>query len=84
MEKSIESDVVTVLKRIDPRLIASDTGPYDLGQIKDFGTVANASQVEGVPIRHVKAGNPSQRDEAASAFLALAKAILDRTRMAGK
>jgi cellulose biosynthesis protein BcsQ len=79
MERSIESDVVTLLKRIDPRLVVSKSGNYDLGQIKDFGTVANASQVEGVPIRHVKAGNPNQREEAASAFLALAKSIIERT-----
>lgn len=79
IEKSIESDVVTVLRRLDQKLIATDVGRYELGQIKDFGTVANASQLEGVPIRDVRAGNPAQREEASAAFLELARAVLNRT-----
>ena len=79
IEKSVESDVVTVLQRLDPRLVVPAVGKYELGQIKDFGTIANASQLEGVPIRDVAAGNPAQREEAESAFLALARTILART-----
>jgi cellulose biosynthesis protein BcsQ len=78
IEKSIGADVVTVLRRLDPRLIVPEIGAYELGQIKDFGTVANASQLEGVPIRHVKAGNPAQREEAETAFLELARTLLAR------
>lgn len=81
IEKSIESDIVTVLRRLNPKLLPG-TGRYELGQIKDFGTVANASQLEGVPIRDVKAGNPDQRHEANDAFLELAKTIISRTRLA--
>jgi len=81
IEKSVESDVVTVLKRLDARLVTPAGERYELGQIKDFGTVANASQLEGVPIRDVKAGNPYQRAEAEEAFLALARAILHRAGM---
>ena len=83
IEKSVESDVVAVLRRLDPRLIAAEVGMYELGQIKDFGTVANASQLEGVPIRDVKAGSPLQREEAETAFLVLARALLERTGMNG-
>jgi cellulose biosynthesis protein BcsQ len=79
IEKSIESDVVTVLRRLNPHLITPEVGRYELGQIKDFGTVANASQLEGVPIRDVKAGNPAQREEARAAFLELARTLLTRT-----
>jgi cellulose biosynthesis protein BcsQ len=81
IEKSVENDVVTVLRRLDPRLVAPAGDRYELGQIKDFGTVANASQLEGVPIRDVKAGNPSQREEANEAFLSLARALLHRAGM---
>jgi cellulose biosynthesis protein BcsQ len=84
IEKSIESDIVTVLRRLDSRLIAPAIDRYELGQIKDFGTVANASQLEGVPIRDVRAGNPSQRAEADLAFTELAQAILTRTGMDGR
>jgi len=78
IEKSVESDVVTVLRRLDARLVAPAGDRYELGQIKDFGTVANASQLEGVPIQDVRAGNPSQREEAKEAFLKLARALLHR------
>jgi cellulose biosynthesis protein BcsQ len=84
IEKSVESDVVAVLHRLDPRLVAPAGNRYELGQIKDFGTVANASQLEGVPIRDVKAGNPAQREEAKTAFLALARGILQRTGIEAK
>ena len=84
IEKSVDNDVVTVLRRHDPRLIVPGVGKYELGQIKDFGTIANASQLEGVPIRSVKAGNPSQRQEAESVFLALARELLTRTGMDGR
>ena len=79
IERSIDSDVVGVLRRVDGRLVAPAGRRYELGQIKDFGTVANASQMEGVPICEVKAGNPAQREEARTAFLALAHALLQRT-----
>jgi cellulose biosynthesis protein BcsQ len=84
IEKGIESDVVSVLRRLESKLIAPGIARYELGQIKDFGTVANASQMEGVPIRDVKAGNPTQRAEADSAFLELARTLIARTRMNGE
>lgn len=79
IERSIESDIVTVLRRLDQRLIAPTKTGYELGQVKDFGTVANASQMQGVPIRNVSAGNPEQREEARIAFRELAKALIART-----
>jgi cellulose biosynthesis protein BcsQ len=79
--RSIESDVVTVLGRLDSRLVVPDHGQYELGQVKDFGTIANASQLEGVPIRRVAAGNPDQREEARRVFLHLARTFLVLTRM---
>jgi cellulose biosynthesis protein BcsQ len=80
IEKSIESNLIEVLKRLDDRLIAPGIGRYEMGQIKDFGTIANASQMEGVPMSKVHAGNPAQREEAERAFLDLARAILARTK----
>ncbi len=77
--KSIESDIVTVLRRLDARLIPANLGHYELGQVKDFGTVANASQMQGVPIRSVTAGTGEQREEARQSFLELARALIART-----
>jgi cellulose biosynthesis protein BcsQ len=84
IQKSIESDIVTVLRRLDQRLIPAKLGNYELGQIKDFGTVANASQMQGVPIRGVTAGTPSQREEARASFKELAEALMERTQDSGK
>lgn len=84
IEKSVESDIVAVLQRVNPKLIPVEAGRHELGQIKDFGTVANASQLEGVPIKDVRAGNPVQREEAKEAFNAVAKTILARTDANGR
>jgi len=83
IEKAIESDVVTVLRRFDERLMVKSGARYEIGQIKDFGTIANASQLEGVPIRDVRAGTRDQREEAGAAFLDLARAVLARTGTTG-
>jgi hypothetical protein len=50
-----------------------------LGQIKDFGILATASQSQGVPIQDVQAGTVDQRNDAEKAFMAIAKKILQRT-----
>jgi cellulose biosynthesis protein BcsQ len=84
IERSIESDIVAVLQRMDARLTQPAGDRYELGQVKDFGTIANSSQIEGVPIRAVAAGNPTQRSEAEAAFLALSDCIVARTTADGR
>jgi cellulose biosynthesis protein BcsQ len=78
IEKHVNSDIVTVLRRID-RGLAPVSVSARLGQIKDFGTIANASQRQGVPMHEVNAGTQSQKQEAYEAFMAIAKKILARS-----
>jgi cellulose biosynthesis protein BcsQ len=79
IEKSIGSDLVAVLARADRSLVPESVTGSQLGQIKDFGSLANASQVRGVPIKDVNAGTPDQRAEAERAFREIAEKIVAQT-----
>jgi len=76
IERQINADIVTVLRRIDPEL-APDA--LQLGQIKDFASIAAASQTQGQPLMAVQSGTQAQRDEARAEFGAIAAKILERT-----
>jgi cellulose biosynthesis protein BcsQ len=80
IERAIGSDLVAVLKRTDTKLVPLSTTGNELGQIKDFGSLATASQDQGVPIKDVNAGTPDQRAEAERAFRVIAEAIIQRAK----
>ena len=51
IERRIASDLIAPLRKISPSLASSSLDANKLGQVKDFGTIANASQqVQGVPM----------------------------------
>lgn len=79
LERHINSDVVAVLREVDPSLASKSMNLNKLGQIKDFGILATASQSQGVPIQDVQAGTAVQRKEAEGAFKAIAERIIQRT-----
>jgi cellulose biosynthesis protein BcsQ len=79
IEKHIASDVVKVLRKIDPKLASTSLSQNKLGQIKDFGTLANESQVQGRPLMLASAGTPDQRHQAQVAFEAIARKIVALT-----
>lgn len=79
LEKRILSDVVAVLKRIDPDLIPSSASPLRIGDVKDFASLATASQEKGVPMSDVDHANQGQTAEAAKVFDDLAAALVRRT-----
>jgi len=79
IEKGIRNDVVAVLREIDETLAPMALAQQKLGEAKDFASIANASQAEGVPMKDVSAGTPSQRQEAERCFLSIARAIVSRT-----
>ena len=78
IERQIQSDVVVVLKRIDPSLAVD---AIQLGQIKDFASIATASQREGQPFMRTTAGTPEQREDARASFAQVAQRIIERTRL---
>lgn len=79
IEKHIASDVVKVLRKIDKRLASTSLSQNKLGLIKDFGTLANESQAQGVPLKSVNAGTPEQRRHAREAFESIANKIVALT-----
>jgi cellulose biosynthesis protein BcsQ len=79
IERRVTSDIVNVLREIQPSLASKSMSHNKLGLIKDFGNLATASQTQGVPIRDVDAGTAEQRDQADSAFRSIADKIIERT-----
>jgi cellulose biosynthesis protein BcsQ len=79
IERHIYSDIVTVLRRLDPALASNSMKVNMLGLIKDFGSLASASQSQGVPIQDVTTSTLLQKEEAERAFLGIARKIVQRT-----
>lgn len=78
IERHVKSDIVSVLRAVDSSLADASPTRLLLGVVKDFGVLVSHSQEQGVPITDVNAGTPDQRDEAARAFLALARKLIQR------
>jgi len=76
LDKSIQTEIVGVLKELG---VTKPGMNYQLGEIKDFGTLVTASQREGRPIYSVKAGSNDQRAKARADFQAIAKKIIQQT-----
>lgn len=76
LEKSIQTEIVARLNRIDPTLVPERLRSLRLGEIKDFASLAIASQSQGVPLWDVKGGRVSEKKGALSAFRALADNVI--------
>ena len=78
IDKSIQSDVINVLKALEPNLAPFSKAPK-LGEVKNFGSLVAASQQQGLPLSDVRAGTQYQKDEAREAFDQIANEIVTRT-----
>jgi len=78
LERQIQSDVLSVLKRVDAELVGSPS-QLRMGQIKDFGSGASVSQTMGKPIWEVTSIAQYQRNEARDSFAEIARKIVQRT-----
>ena len=56
LERHFKSDVVDVVKQVDPLLAALAPTNLILGEVKDFSSLVTPAQEQGVPIRSVEAG----------------------------
>jgi cellulose biosynthesis protein BcsQ len=79
IEKSVREDVLTVLARIDSHLVEDAKAPLRIAEIKDFGSVANKAQREGVALWNSSGGTQDQRDAAKIAFAKFAETVIART-----
>ena len=80
IDKTVGNDIVTVLMQADSELVPKSITGNQLGQVKDFGALANASQNRGLPLKDVNAGTPTQRAEAERDFSEIASKIIELTR----
>ncbi|MFA6174765.1 MAG: ParA family protein [Kiritimatiellales bacterium] len=77
LERGIQSDIILVLKKLGG---AAGSRNAKLGEVKDFGQLVTASQLEGLPLPFVSAGNAQQRAAAHSAFKSIAEKIITLTK----
>lgn len=78
IDNAISADVVAVLRKYDKGLIYTGHDGLQLQGVRDFSSLATASQTEGRPLWEVKVGTPAQREEAKADFHNLATEILER------
>ena len=79
LQRHFKSDIVDVLRQVDPLLAATTPADLILGEVKDFSSLVTPAQEQGVPISNVNAGTPQQRSDARIAFNSIAKKIIERS-----
>ncbi len=81
LEKAANSEIATVLRRIDKDLASASVSQNKLGQVKDFGGLATLSQQQGQPFASVKGAGAilDQKQQAKEEFARIAKLIIQRT-----
>jgi cellulose biosynthesis protein BcsQ len=75
IEKEVHSQIVAILRKVDPELARGSLTQFKLGEIKDYGSLVPASQRTGLPFYSVDAGTPAQRDNAKLALMSLARKV---------
>lgn len=78
-EKQLYSALIIPLRRIDTQLAKKEVAASKLGEIKDFATLVQQSQTQGVPLWDVYGAQSYQLDQAKASFLKIAQFIIDRT-----
>jgi cellulose biosynthesis protein BcsQ len=76
IEKALNSDVITVMRKINPDLVSKSGKGLKLGEIKDFSSLVPLAQKQGVPIWNVNGGAQYLKDEAKNAFDKIAQNII--------
>ena len=79
IRKKMHSDVIAVLRELDPTLAKATVTDAKLGQVQSFGRLVELAQQQGVPLAHVTDGNESHRATAEREFGEIADRILART-----
>jgi len=78
LEKAANSEIATVLRRIDRKLANASISQNKLGQVRDFGALAIVAQTEGLPFAMARGGAQYQKDEAQEEFDSIAEQIIKR------
>jgi len=78
-EKRLVPDLINPLRRVSEDLSPNSASASRLIDIKDFATLVQQSQEQGVPLWQVFGGPSYQIDEARNAFHGLADEVIRRT-----
>jgi cellulose biosynthesis protein BcsQ len=78
-EKRLLPDLINQLRRLGDELSPISASASRLIDIRDFSTLVQQSQEQGVPLWKVFGGQPYQIDEARTAFHGLAQEVINRT-----
>ncbi len=79
VQRHVQSDIVNVLKKVSPDLVPSDSRELKLGEVKQFGSVIQKAQREGVPLLLIQGVTSSTKDAAWQAFYGIAQAVVAAT-----
>lgn len=79
IEKAIFSEVITNLKKISNELAPNTLSNSKLGEIRDFSTIVELGQSQGVPMWRVDEGNAQQKAESHRVFRTIAQKIINKT-----
>lgn len=79
IERSVQSDIVTALRRISPDLVKAGISNFKIGEIKNFASLVPASHTSGLPFSLVQGVSLPQRELARASFDAIAQRIIQRT-----
>ncbi|MGH7747735.1 MAG: ParA family protein [Candidatus Dormibacteria bacterium] len=77
LEKSSFSNIVSVLRELDKKLVVGSGSSFNLGQVKDFGTVATTAQSQGCAIFDVN-GSEEFKTSARGTFEKIAVKVLSQ------
>jgi hypothetical protein len=78
IEKEIHSQIVAILRKVDPELAPGSLSQFKLGEIKDYGSLIPASQREGLPLYSVRSGTEPQRENARQSLMSLGRKVESR------
>lgn len=78
LDKRSYSDIVSVLREIDSSIAPGSASSFNLGQIKDFSSLAAIAQTQGAALFDVSGGAAYMKEEARVAFRKLAEKVMSR------
>ena len=76
IEKRVYEDIISVLQSTDPAFYATTNGNSPLAEVKDFGSLAQKAQQEGVAIWNCSSTYQAQKDEAKETFFQIARHLI--------
>jgi len=79
IKKKMYENITAVLREIDPQLAPPQTSDPIIGKIKDFSSLVQLAQSQGVALWECAGGDAQQKAAANEAFMNIAAHIIDAT-----